>query len=119
MSTRILTYGIVIVFVSFAVFGLYVPMAGHADHGSGCMFSFGFATICGLSLAHLDHWKAALMATFTSLLLLWVALLAPLSARPAPHDVHHLRYRTRRCAPQKPTLFQELFAAGILNPKAP
>lgn len=121
MYVRALTFLVVTVFILFAVFGLYVPFMGGMDHVAGCPFAPGGTSLCGMTLAHIQHWQSAFAATLVYLLALCVAALL-LIARVHPRrigDPHYERYRARTRVPTRPTLFQELFARGILHRKEP
>ncbi|MFZ2555370.1 MAG: hypothetical protein WAZ27_05025 [Minisyncoccia bacterium] len=105
------------IFVFVALFGMYAMFA-HAEHQSGCPF-MPSAIACATSLTgHLDHWQIA-FATIIELIVfaaflfsrrfLFVAESVPIR--------HHLDFRSRYRV--RPTLYQELYARGILNRKEP
>ena len=107
-------------FIVAAVFGLYLPMMGHAGHEVGCPFSPGGTALCGVPLAHLEHWQGAFTAVFGEILVLLSVLVLVFFRR---HDLFDPdigtrdSYRLLQRVPVHPTLFQELFSQGILNPK--
>ena len=93
-------------------------LANPMHHEIGCPFAMGQTAICATSvLEHLQHWQIAFASIFAELLVIAaLALVAvrywELAALPEPSFA---RIRLRSCAPNKPTLFQELFSRGILN----
>lgn len=71
-------------------------------------------------LEHVTHWQIAFAAIFAELLVVAAfALVAfqqwELAALP---ERSHVRIRIRSRAPYRPTLFQELFAQGVIHSKA-
>lgn len=119
MSIRNLVIPIIVVFILFAVFGLYAPFMGGMDHDTGCPFMPGGTALCGMPLAHLQHWQSAFAATLIYLLTLCAAALFFIVRldRLSIGDPQCVRYRLRGRIADRPTLFQELFSRGILNPK--
>ena len=116
MTIRFLASLILVTRVIAAVFGLYMPMMGH---GMDCPFAPGGTALCGMALIHLQHWQSAFMATLMYLLALCAAMLL-FFVRLDLFDIaqsQYERYRLRERMPAQPTLFQELFASGIVHPK--
>jgi len=90
------------------------------EHEAGCLFVPGGAALCAAPLAHLKHWQSAFATILTEILVLLAALvLLGLRFTISKTDPQYERYRVRLRTPIRPPLFQELFAQGILNPKAP
>ncbi len=75
--------------------------------------------MCATSLAHVEHWQAALASIMIeAMLLIAVCVVVWRAAAPGAE----MRARALRCArvrmyPLRPLLLQELFARGILNRK--
>jgi hypothetical protein len=112
---------ILVIFILMAVFGLYLPLAGMAGHDMGCPFSFGGESLCPQSLAHVDHWHTAFLTILVDIFILSaIALIVGVFFDLSPEkDIERRRYQIRTSIPIRPTLFQELFARGILNRRAP
>lgn len=117
--TKLITATVITTFVLLAVFGVFLP--AHIGHTMGCPLTMGETALCPTSLSHIGHWKSAFTAILGELLLL-IAIAIALStwfqiriARNPRHDHYALQARV----PVRPTLFQELFARGILNRKEP
>lgn len=90
----------------------------HMEHGVGCPSVSGGITICDDVLAHLEQWQSALAATLAELLLL--CALVFILFRRSDFETGGFQYERSRSlerVPIRPTLFQELFAQGILNRK--
>ena len=121
MSTRTYTLSLLIVIILVAVFGLYIPFVGMMGHDMGCPLSFGGATLCPAPLAHLSYWQTAFAATLVELLILCALAVASFALFDFSQqkDTERKRYHLHIYIPLRPTLFQELFAQGILNRRAP
>jgi len=108
--------------VIMAVLGMPLVLAGPMHHEMGCPFSMGQEALCTTSiLEHLQHWQVAFASVLAEILLIAAfALVAvwhwKLTALP---ERSFARMRTRSRAPDRQTLFQELFSRGILNRKEP
>lgn len=112
---------LVFAFVLTAVFGLYLPSMEHVGH-EGCPFAAPVsAAVCAAPLAHLGHWQSSFTAVLSELFVLAAAVffLVAWFGFTARQDAQFVRYRLRKRMPRRPTLFQELFARGILNRKEP
>ena len=71
-------------------------------------------------LEHMQHWQSALATILAEILTLCALVLffrKPFLAFLS--DTKQTRWYTRIRMPDRPTLFQELFARGILNRKEP
>ena len=109
---------LVVVLIAVAVFGLYVPMGMAND--VGCPFAMAGASLCGQPLAHLDHWQNTFLSILIEVLAFFMAaFVAPVVFFVLRVGTERQRYRTFAAIPIRPTLFQELFAKGILNRRAP
>ena len=121
MNARSYMLALLVVIILVAVFGLYIPFVGMIGHEMGCPFSPGSTALCGAPLSHLSHWRDTFAAILAELLVL-VALVHAVSAFSgffSQRDKERECYRLRSTQPLPPTLFQELFARGILNRRAP
>ncbi len=120
MSLRALASVVLISFIALAGFGLLMPTMGHDGHEMGCPFAPGGAAICAAPLVHLKHWQSAFTTILTEVSVLVSALVfLGLPFVIPKFEPQYERYRLYRRAPVRPPLLQELFARGILNPKAP
>jgi len=122
MAVRAYTLTILIAFCLTAVFGLYFPMMSQGGgHEVGCPFLPGGTALCGTPLAHAEHWQAAFTAVLVEILILCAFVLV-FFRRFDLYDpdvgLQPIRHSSNR-VPVRPSLFQELFSAGILNRKAP
>jgi hypothetical protein len=121
MNTRTLATGLLFTFVLLTGVGLYTSATGHdhEEHPADCPLVLGDMALCQAPLAHLEHWQSALLALAADMLVL-VAALVFFNWYSIPNkDPQHERFKRRAQQPQRPTLFQELFAQGLLHPKAP
>jgi len=120
MNLRTLASIVLVAFVVLAGFGLYMPTMSHEGHEMGCPFAPGGTAICAAPLAHLEHWQSAFATILAEVLVLAAALIFLGSPFPVPKiDPQYERYRLRARILVRPSLLQELFSGGILNPKAP
>lgn len=120
MNARTFTPLLLTIVVIVAVLGLPLLLASPVHHDMGCPFMSGQMAICAASvLQHIKHWQVAFAATLAELLL--VAALALFALRQwelaALPERTFERIRARSRIPDRPTLLQELFSRGILNPK--
>lgn len=107
-------------FIVAAVFGLYLPMMGHAGHDVGCAFSPPGTALCSAPVAHLEHWQAAFTAVLGVILVLLSVLVLVFFRRHDLFDPDVGVYETHVVldrAGARPPLLQELFSNGILNRK--
>jgi hypothetical protein len=112
---------LVIALIAGAVFGLYVMVGGHFTHEAGCTFMPASLALCAMPFAHLKDWQAVYSAIFAQVVMLLslVAvcargrLLGPLREKLRQSFAFAVLFR----APQRPSLFQELYSDGILNRK--
>lgn len=110
------------VIVVLAVLGTPLMLATPMHHEMGCPFSMGETAMCSMSVFdHIRNWQVAFAAIFAELLIMAALALVALRqwelvALPEPQYAY-VRIRSR--APDRPTLFQELFSRGILNRKVP
>ncbi len=112
-----------IIFLLIAGFGFVMPMTtdGH-HHESGCPFMPGEQSVCMMTpLDHISAWQS----TFTtlvpgafSLILLTLCLVVIASQFFRPPDTGRSPARLQKIN-IPPSLYQQLFSKGILNPKAP
>ncbi len=108
--------------VIVAVLGMPLMLATPMHHEVGCPFAPGQAAMCATNvLEHVKHWQVAFAVILVELLA--VAALAVVVFRQwqilAFPEPSHARIRVSARAPDRPTLFQELFSRGILNRKEP
>lgn len=104
-----------------AVLGMPLMLASPMHDEVGCPFAMGQAAVCSMGiLEHVAHWQVAFAAIFAELLVVAALALATLRHwEPAAlPERSYARVRTRSRAPGRPTLFQELFAQGIIHSKA-
>lgn len=120
MNIRPFTFLLLILFIAVAVFGLYLSLAAPIGHDRGCPFMPGEAVLCDNALlAHMGHWRTALAAVIAEAFLLFALAFLVRPEPPALPERHFAKARTKKREPNRPTLFQELFSQGILNPKTP
>jgi hypothetical protein len=119
MNNQTLTFTLLFAFLVMAIFGMYLmPM----HEAAGCPLMPGEAALCSTSiLEHVGYWQAAFAATLTGFLMLCVGLLLLVAyTRFDPcKEMVRQRFRVHGKSPVRPTLFQELYAHGILNRRAP
>ena len=120
MHMRLLTYLVLFAFGLSTFLGLYVA-AGHQGHDAHCPFVQVESSLCATVLDHIDHWQVAFAAVLVALLICTLVGTAVLHALPLFLTPKRVRFREdpESRAPDRPTLYQELFARGILNPRAP
>ena len=121
MNIRTYALTLLIAFSIVAVFGLFLPSMNHMEHDMGCPFAPGDTALCATPLAHLGHWQTAFTAVLVELLTLFALAVLVFVHRHLfeLHDKQYERHRWREHVPIRPTLFQELFSQGLLNPKVP
>lgn len=121
MNVRACTPLLVIGIVLLAALGLPLVLAGPMHMEVGCPFMSEQTAICARGvLAHLDHWHVAFATVLAELLIIVaLALVAVHRGLFLPPDGSLARIRMRGRAPDRPTLYQELFSSGILNRKEP
>lgn len=119
MNIRAYISLLLIIVVVAAVLGMPLMFASPMHHEMGCPFMPGQAAMCATTLLeHLRHWQSAFAMILTELLLITAFACVALWQRyraPPSRGFEKIRMRSR--APDKPTLLQELFSSGILNPK--
>lgn len=117
MSTRLFASVLLAVFIVAAIFGVYVMVLHPMQEGMNCPYMPGGTALCALSsIAHLTLWQSSFAATLVASLAMLVFLV--FARLEFPYLKERQRYRWRvRSTPLPPTLFQELFSSGILNPK--
>lgn len=98
----------------FVVFGVLGTGAHHDAH---CPFMPVALALCSTPAAHVSHWQALFAAALQAALVfaVSVAVYAAFVLPEARKDFYRLKRRRR----PRPTLMQDLFADGILNPKIP
>jgi hypothetical protein len=108
-------------FVLTAVFGLFAMVLSAHDHQSGCHGEASASVVCEEVLAHIPHWQQVALAVAVEVLVLvafaYVFFVRIAYGAAGNHVSAYARLRQR--VPLCPTLFQELFARGILNRKEP
>lgn len=116
----ILTKLILTTFVLSSLFGMYGMVSlSHGEHGT-CSPMPGQHMVCVNPLEHLEHWQALYTATFAQTVALAATMMLYWIGGFALHKtVHAYKNRTGKRAPLRPTIFQELFAKGILHRKVP
>ena len=99
------------------VLGPFTLLSMSENHESGCPFMQGQMSICAMSVFdHIEHWQSAFTTTLVDSL--------PYLAVIATIGFAYLLPRRNEWSPppptyaSRPTLFQELFAQGLLNSKA-
>jgi len=121
MRRNAYTVPILVVFILVAVFGVPLMFGSPMLHGPICPFSSGQPVVCVASiLEHMNHWQWAFAAVLFEILALCALALffrRPLLA--VITDTSRVPWRIQKHIPDRPTLFQELFARGILNRKEP
>ena len=118
MNMKSFALPIIIAFLVAAIFGLYLPMMAHGGHDAHCLFSPANPAICA-PLTHIEHWISALAATLAALTILGALCIGALYTLSSPHlERSSIRGPTRHQT-ARPTLFEELFADGILHRKEP
>lgn len=111
---------LVAIVVLLAVVGVSFVMVSPMNHDMGCPLMIGVDMVmCATGVAHFEHWKWALLAVIGTITLLtaWLAYVCGLRTPYSLDDPRTVRYRSSQHIPRRPTLFQELFSSGILNPK--
>lgn len=98
----------------FVVFGVLGTGAHHDAH---CPFMPAALALCSTPAAHVSHWQA-LFAVALQTILLFAAFVTAYTAYVLP-EARKDFYRLKRKPRVRPTLMQDLFADGILNPKIP
>lgn len=122
MDLRAYTPFLIGLVVLVAVLRMPLMLATPMHHEIGCPFAMGQAALCATSvLEHVRHWQIAFASILAQLLV--IAALALITLREWQRlvlpDRSFARVRLRPRAPDRPTLFQELFSRGILNRKEP
>jgi hypothetical protein len=118
---RLFTYLAICAFGLSALLGLYLSVENHHSHEAHCPFFAVEMSLCATPLDHLTHWQTAFAATLSFFIVyivilvvgVFASLLLPLLKRA------RLRESPQPRAPDRPTLFQQLFSQGILNAKIP
>ncbi|MEK7601982.1 MAG: hypothetical protein AAB472_00620 [Patescibacteria group bacterium] len=122
MSTRILTRLLLLTFATVTLFGLTFTASSPAHHDSHCPLMGSEMSLCATALDHIEHWQIAFAAAlpvivvFTALLLVTVLLYFPFLPR---GNRVRLKWKSEIRLENHPTLYQELFAQGLLNPRIP
>jgi len=111
---------VLVVFILVALFGAYAALT-HDSHTDGCPLMVSGEVICGNTiLDHLSLWQtmfAGTLAAFSFVLLRMFALLRDAPVPDASPYVSVCMFCAH--ATDRPTLLQELFSRGLLNPKSP
>lgn len=115
MTMHRYTATLLIVFLLAAIFGLFISF-GSMHHDAGCPFSQGEVVLCG-PLEHVGHWQSAFVAVVAVITGFLVVLAT--SSLLVPSIQKSCTAQNHRRTPFRPSVMQELFAGGILNPKAP
>lgn len=120
MGRSILLITIVLVILFISLFGMPLMLSGHVHHVL-CPFLPDATLVCPFStLVHMTHWQSAFAAILLELVALGaLAFLLTFHRAPIPIPRMQSSFRPLRSAPARPTLFQELFARGILHRKEP
>ena len=113
---RLFTFILLVAFVALVGLGLFMPSSNHGEHETGCLFGSGDTVLCAIPLAHMEHWQSAVMMILIEIVLVATFLIFEFLFSLPTKDSQRERYR---CAQIRPSLLQELFSDGILNPKAP
>lgn len=118
-NLRTYTFIFLVIFVLITVFGLYFPTMSMSGD-SGCPFAVDGTALCAQPLAHIEHWQNNFLTVLVEVLALAALVLVAFFTLYSPQgNDDRDRYRLRSTVPIRPTLFQELFARGILNRRAP
>lgn len=122
MVLRNLARFLVLAFVSVTLFGLPLSLPVLTHHSHHCPPMGTEMARCATVLDHIDHWQEAFAGVVTAFLLLAAVayVLQVLRLRPVTFITQVRRHCNRSFHdPGRPTLFQELFSQGLLNPKIP
>jgi hypothetical protein len=98
-----------------------MAMTSH-HHEPGCPFMPGEMAICMMdALDHITAWQKSFTITLPTLVtfLLLVSLIWAWKFEGPPRQLVRYMMERRSTFIEKPSLYQELFSSGILNPKAP
>ena len=81
----------------------------------------GNTPACANAFDHISHWQTSFTALLVEILVIFVLAVLVFVRRDLfkLHDTQYEKHRLRERIPIRPTLFQELFSRGILNPKMP
>ena len=81
----------------------------------------GNTPACANALDHISHWRTSFTALLVEILAVFALAVLMFVRRDLfeLYDTQYEKHRLREHVPIRPTLFQELFSQGILNPKVP
>ncbi len=111
---------LVAILILLSFLGVFASMISFSHHEIGCPFFPGQAVLCETPLQHFSHWQSSSIATGLSIFaeLLAIALASLILFVLLQQERERLRF-THVVKAVRPTLFQELFSSGLLNPKIP
>lgn len=112
-----ISIGLIAAVFVMVVLGPFTLLSMSENHDVGCPFMQGQMSICAMSVFdHIEHWQSAFTTTLVDSF--------PYIAVVAAIGFAYLLPRRNEWSPPppsytaRPTLFQELFAQGLLNSKA-
>jgi len=110
---------IVAVLILLSMGAVFIALTGPMHHEMGCPFMPGHSVVCAQPLEHLSHWQSSFLAIVADILLLFTLLFLAFRKRLvfARETGPPRRIFLQSIVPHRPTLLQELFSQGILNPK--
>ena len=121
MELRAYTPFLLAIVVIVAVLGMPLLLLAPVEHRMGCPFTDGSTAMCTMvALEHLTRWQATFAMILVELLMIAAFALFAIQRFElmAPFKPSFARIRLRARAPTRPTLLQEIFSSGILNPKS-
>ena len=124
MNKKIIYTSFISIFILIAGFGFILPIIndGH-HHESGCPFMMDEQSVCTMTpLDHFVVWQKIFISFIPKIFILIPLLfysLILLSMRFNPPDKFIYIPSEQKNPSIPPSLFQQLFSKGILNPKAP
>lgn len=116
MNYRALTWIVLLIFLIVALFGL-TSLLSHSDHHAHCPLQGAATVMCeSTTVEHIGIWQEMFVATLL-LIAFAISIFGP-GRQIAPFATTERALLRRMHVPlPRPTLFQELFSAGILNRK--
>lgn len=122
MRRRTLAISLVLACMFVALFGLSATTAAAHHHGEHCPLTGAEPSLCVTVLDHIEHWHTIFAVVLSTLVVFGVLLLASrilwlsqVSIRKRRQVARPMRWHQT----QRPSLLQELFSQGLLNPRVP
>jgi hypothetical protein len=122
MALRTLAQFLLLLLVSVTLFGLPLSLPNLTHYNHHCPLTGEEMPLCATVLEHIDHWQTAFASVVATFILLAAFVYI---ARTLQFSFLRTLAKVRRRSylhfhpPDRPTLFQELFSQGLLNPKIP